>query len=1113
VLHIHRAERADGLTRALAELLAEPPADPFTPDVVCVPTRGMERWLTQQLSATLGATPGRTDGICANVNFPFPRALIRDAVAVAANVDPEADPWLPERAVWPLLEVVGETLDEPWLRSLAVHLGTEDDTARRSRRFATVSHIAGLFDRYALHRPEMVRGWADGEIDLPDEAMWQAELWRHLRQRLGQPSPAERIRAACTRLVGEPSLLDLPERISLFGLTRLPQVHLDVLSALASGRDVHLFLLHPSAALWEKLATAPPVVRRSDDPTALLPRNRLIASWGQDGREMQLVLSGQEHVGHHHPIERVGESLLQRIQADVRADRSAPGGPLPGTRDARPGLDPGDRSIQIHACHGRARQVEVLRDAILHLLEEDETLQPRDVIVMCPEIETFAPLIHATFGAGETVFDDEIESLAEGLAQPDLRVRLADRSLRQTNPVLGVVAQLIDLAGRRITASEVLDLADREPVRRRFRLDDEHLARMRDWVSASGIRWGLDGDHRAPFKLQNLEAGTWRAGLDRVLVGVTMTEEGHRLFEGVLPTDDVDSAAIDLVGRMAELVDRLRAAIDNFSVSQPVEAWVEAIARAADALAATSQRDAWQRAQLQRILDAVSDEARGAEPVELTLPEIRALLADRLQGRPTRANFRTGHLTICTLVPMRSIPHRVVCLLGLDDGAFPRKAPRDGDDLMLADPHVGERDPRFEDRQMLLDALMAAGDRLVITYTGNDVRTNAPRPPAVPVGELLDDIERTVKGDVRGQILVRHPLQPFDARNFTPGELVGESPWSFDRVTLDGARAAKEERSAPAPFLAGPLADAAASVVELDDLVSFVRHPARAFLRQRLGFGVGAYADEVDDALPVELDKLEEWQVGERILAARLDGATAEAAEAAERARGSLPPGKLADPVVQQVRNDVEQIVQHAAGLAPVATHPSSVDVRVRLPGDRLLSGTVPGVYGDLLRTVTFSRVNARHRLAAWVRLLALTTAHPDRPFAAATVGRAARRAGSGATATVVRLPRLDPEEALTHLVSLVDLYDRGMREPLPIACMTSAAYADALRRGSDPAKAATQEWKTEWSFPREDEDPEHQLAFGRVLSFDELCSRPGFAACAQQLWDGALGWEEVEHR
>jgi exodeoxyribonuclease V gamma subunit len=262
MLHIHRAERADGLVEALGRLLADPLPDPFAPDVISVPTRGMERWLTQRLSSSLGATPGRADGVCANVEFPFPHRLVGDAVATASGIDPDADPWSPQRAVWPLLEVVGECLDEPWLRNLRVHLGDPDDADRRARRFATLRHLAELFDRYSLHRPEMVRGWARGEVDLPDEAAWQAELWSRLRQRLDEPSPAERLEQACERLQAEPSLVTLPERISLFGLTRIPAGHLAVLRALAAGREVHLFLLHPSPALWDKIGAGEPVVRR-----------------------------------------------------------------------------------------------------------------------------------------------------------------------------------------------------------------------------------------------------------------------------------------------------------------------------------------------------------------------------------------------------------------------------------------------------------------------------------------------------------------------------------------------------------------------------------------------------------------------------------------------------------------------------------------------------------------------------------------------------------------------------------------------------------------------------------------------------------------------------------
>ena len=1148
MLHVHRAERADGLVGALGALLREPLADPFAPEVVAVPTRGMERWLTQRLSAWLGTSPGRRDGVCANVAFPSPRRLVADAVAAASGVEPDADPWLAEHVVWPLLDVVEDCLGEPWLAGLAAHLGAGDeerDESRRARRLSSVRHIAELFDRYALHRPEMVRAWARGvDLDgagatLPDEALWQAELWRRLRARIGVDGPAERLEQACARLRAQPALVDLPPRLSLFGLTRLPAGRLAVLRALAAQRDVHLLVLHPSAALWEQIAaTRPAVVRRADDATATLPANRLLASWGQDARELQLVVGAAEaRVDHHHPLVPDGSAtLLAQIQADVHADRAPPGPPLPGTADDRPRLAPGDRSVQVHACHGRARQVEVARDAVLHLLQDDPTLEPRDVIVMCPDIEAFAPLIHATFGVGAVADAEDPDDAPVDGGLPDLRVRLADRALRQTNPVLGVVARLLDLVGARLTASQVLDLADRDPIRRRFGLADDDLTRIQEWVADGGVRWGLDAAHRAPYKLESLAAGTWRAGLDRLLVGVAMTEDGHRLFEGVLALDDVDSGAIDLAGRFAELVERLGAALDALSVAQPVAGWARAIAQAADMLTSTGERDAWQRAELQRLLDDVVEQASAgarADTTALLAPEVRALFAERLQGRPTRANFRTGHLTICTLVPMRSVPHRVVCLLGLDDGAFPRRAHRDGDDLMLADPQVGDRDTRTEDRQMLLDALLAASDRLIVTYTGNDERTNAPRPPAVPVGELLDVVDRTVRvpggGEARAHVVVRHPLQPFDPRNFTTGLVVPERAWSFDRVALGGARAIVAPRAAAAPFLREPLADAAGPIVELDGLVRFAERPVRAFLRQRLGMSVADYDEDVADALPVELDGLELWAVGQRLVEGRLQGTSLDVCVAAEVARGSLPPGALSAPVIDRVRPTVEAIAAAVGARLGAAGAPGSVEVNAPIGPGRFLRGTAPGVRGDVVGAVTYARVSPRHRLAAWVRLLALTASHPGRAWEAVTIGRARIGAGDGTRVTVARIAPLAAEPAREILRGLIDVYDRGMREALPIGCLSAAAYAAAARRGADPVAAARGAWESAWRFDREDREPDHLLVLGGERTIEQLLAAvprgdeagdgwdmtetTRFGRYARRLWDELLAREEVVDR
>ncbi len=1145
MLHVHRAERADRLAAALAGILAAPLADPFAPEVVAVPTRGIERWLTQVLSSRLGASAGRGDGVCAGIGFPSPARLIAGALAAATGIDPDRDPWAPERMTWKLLETVDANLDEPWLAPLAAHLA-----AGRERRFVRVRALAALYHHYSVRRPGLIEAWAAGDGD-----GWQPDLWRALRARIGVASGAERLAPACAALGERPELAALPERFALFGLTRLPAGHVLALRALAAHRDVHLLLLHPSPALWDKVARlaagmppaagAPgPPPRRAHDATARLPANRLLASWGRESRELQLVLAAHardDHVAeHHHAVEAAApRTVLEALQAAIRADLPAPGPPLPGEADGRLELAAGDLSVAVHACHGRRRQVEVVREAILHRLAADPSLEPRDVIVMCPDIETFAPLIGAVFGTGAAADPDRDAADPDLDAEPeaiDLRVRIADRSLRQTNPVLAVVSRLLDLAHSRLTASEVLDLTDTEPVRRRFALDDEELARIREWVAAGAIHWGLDAEHRQAFKLGGVEAGTWDHGLRRLLLGVAMSEAGGRLYEGVLPLDDVDSGAIDLAGRFAELLDRLATAVRALRGPHTVKAWVEALESAADALTAVAERDAWQRLELSRLLGEVVIEAAGsAASTRLTLAETRALLAQRLRGRPTRASFRTGHLTVCTLQPMRSVPHRIVCLLGLDDGAFPRHAPRNGDDLLLADPHVGDRDPRAEDRQLMLDALLAAREALIVTYSGRDERTGAPRPPAVPVGELLDAVDATARcpdgGSARRRVLVEHPLQPFDPRNFDASEPAGGEPWSFDRLALAGARALQRERVPEPPFLAAPLPPATQDgTLALADLVTFVERPVRAFLRQRLGIWATAAEDQLSDALPVELDALDRWGVGQRLLDGLLAGRDRREVALAEVARGTLPPGALGQPVIRDVWPQAEAIVERARTFAP-GGGPRSLEVGVTLPGGARLLGTVPGVRGEVLLGVGFSRLGPRQRLASWVRLLALTAAHPDLTLEAVTIGRGPGRGGPAVA--VARIPALGRdaaarrEVALAELAVLADLHERGLREPLPLPCLTAAAYAAAGRSGHDAVAAAGETWSRSGAIGGENREPEHLLAFGRELSLEELLAFPPrdgedregwhtgqpsrFARLALRLWTPLLAREVLD--
>ena len=287
-----------------------------------------------------------------------------------------------------------------------------------------------------------------------------------------------------------------------------------------------------------------------------------------------------------------------------------------------------------------------------------------------------------------------------------------------------------------MTATEILDLAGCEPVRRHFGFDDDDLARLEEWVVASGIRWGLDSDHRVSFQLGGLSANTWQAGLNRILVGVSMAEQRQRLFGGVLPLDDVGSGDIELAGRLRRAHRPSRHRVGRtlrFSDRRAVGR-VDRVVCGGSCIYICRATNG-NRFNLHDFSPTSSTKRRQTGLSVRSISDSETFVRSSgtgLRGRPSRANFRTGHLTVCTLVPMRSVPHRVVCLLGLDDGAFPRNPERDGDDLILADPHIGDHDARSEDRQLVLDALLAAKDHLVITYTGRDERSNLVRPPGCP---------------------------------------------------------------------------------------------------------------------------------------------------------------------------------------------------------------------------------------------------------------------------------------------------------------------------------------------------------------------------------------------
>jgi exodeoxyribonuclease V gamma subunit len=1051
-LHLHRADRTDLLADGLGALLAEPLPDPFAEELVLVSARGMERWLSQRLSHMLGRGDG-ADGVCAGVAFRSPASLIAEITGTTDD-----DPWSAEAMTWPLLEAIDATLDEPWCRTLATHLGhlgdNEDEAElRRGRRYAVARRIAGLFAAYAKQRPQMLIDWLDDHPtdgvggDLDTDLAWQPHLWRELARRTDADPPHVRHQKTLARLTESPT--DLPARLSLFGHTRLPATDIELLQALATHHDLHLWLPHPSDDLWHALADIHTPVPRRDDDSRHAANHPLLDTLGRDVRELQRSLPRGD------TDELVGaatrpDTLLGWLQSDICANEVRPGSRL---------VLESDRSVQVHSCHGPARQIDVLREVLLGLLTDDPSLEPRDILVMCPDIETYAPLIVAGFGLGEL----------SGERHPAhrLRVRLADRSLVQTNPLLGVAAQLLDIADTRATASQVLNLAQTAPVRARFGFTDDDLDTITQWVRQSGIRWGFDAAHRASYRLDHIAQNTWRFGLDRILTGVAMSDDAHAWLDTALPLDDVGSDRVDVAGRFAEFVDRLTSVIDRLSGVRPLTDWLDTLRGGVDLL--TRAGEVWQQGQLQRECSKVLTEAGSRTDTAMRLTDVRSLLGGHLAGRPTRANFRTGTLTVCTMVPMRSVPHRVVCLVGLDDGVFPRLDLADGDDALARRPMTGERDIRSEDRQLLLDAICAARDTLVITYTGTDEHTGAHRPAAVPLLELLDALDQTTPDPIRDRIMVRHPLQPFDIDNVERGKLIPYQPFSFDPAVLRAARATVGERSARRPFVSGPLPESPGGDIELADLLRFFKHPVEGFFRE-LDYTLPWEVDGIEDGIPVEIDPLQRWSIGDRLVDDLMRGVDLEVASTAEQLRGTLPPGRLGERKARELSDEAAELAM--AALRYQSRTSTALDLNADLGDGRRVTGTVSPVYRRGTVSVTYSRLAAKHVLQSWISLVALGTAEPGHEWTAVCIGRGDR---GDIKVRGFGLPP-DPQAVLRDLVAI---FEAGRREPLPLPLKTSCGWAEKRRAGRNPIAFARHKWE-------EGVSPEHaDRAYVKIWGFD----------------------------
>ncbi len=1077
-MHVHRSNRTEKLVAVLCEVVARPLESPFARETIVVQGRGMERWLAMQLARRLG--------VWANPDFPFPRRLIERAFAAAAGGDESAGAvYEPETLTWAVADLLPQHLDHPAFESIRSYLASDE---RGLRRLQLAQRIATTFDQYVVFRPEMVLRWESRA-----EEHWQAILWRALVERLGPHHLAAREERFRQRLERLDRLEGFPERVSLFGLSTLPPLYVRVLFALSRVVEVHLFVLSPSREYWAEIRSRREILRtierRGGDETEeelhLSEGNPLLASLGRLGRDFQAVLEAGGHYVEDDNDLYVDPgtcSMLATLQSDIlnllERRHTVPEGRAHERRPALP-LDPDDRTITVHSCHSPMREVEVLHDQLVALFQEIPDLEPRDVVVMTPSIELYAPLIEAVFGEIGT--------------RPQIPYRIADRGSRATDEIADAFARLLEVLDGRMTAADVLDLLRIAAIRERFGIEAEEVDVVRAWIDQAGVRWGIDAAHRRAHGQPEIAQNTWRFGLDRLLVGYAMPGEERRMFAGTLPYDDVEGSAGVLLGKVADFCTTLFRFHDELSAPRTLDEWRDDLGRLLGAMVASNDHTADQHHAIRKALESLAERARSVEFTDrLSFDAARDLVRSEIAEARTSRGFLSGGVTFCELVPMRAIPFRVVCLLGMNGDAFPRVRRPLGFDVVARHPRRGDRSAREDDRYLFLEALLSARDRLWISYVGQSVRDNTELPPSVVVSELLDTLGESfiVPDDgassdddpnelpseraqrrIRERVVVRHPLQPFSPRYFS-----GEEPRlvSYAAAYYCGAQALVGPRH-PAPrFVPAPLAAEAPREVTVDELVRFFEHPARAFLQRSLLLSLGKDAAPLDNREPLELDQLDRWAIGQQVLTRVLEGEDRELPLTILRGKGLLPLGVPGDCVYRELVPEVEEIAQRARRATAGEPRPP-FEVDAELDGVR-----ITGRIGDLFERghvrVQFSRLGRRSEVATWIRHLLIDAfAPPDVPRCTTIVGRPA---GSAAYEVCFR-PAPNAQELLRRLLAL---YRIGSMLPLPFFPSTSRVYVAALRAPNpkEPARAL-EDARRAWDSERGDSSYERTDDYNRL--------------------------------
>ncbi|MEI6127441.1 MAG: exodeoxyribonuclease V subunit gamma, partial [Pseudomonadota bacterium] len=705
--HLYTSNRLEKLSEHLAGILRASPLEPLQTEIIVVQSRGMEHWLNLEIA--------RRNSLSANIAFPFPKAFVYKVFKDVLD-QPDESFFSPDIMSWRIMKLLPGLIDKPGFESLKQYVAGENSPLKL---YQLSEKIAAAFDQYLVYRPDIITEWDQGKNRIASgfkHAAWQAELWQHMA---GPDGNAQALHPAGLKNLFREKIQKgalfptLPPRISIFGISTLPPFYLEVISGLARTLDIHFYYLNPCREYWEYAYSEKEIARLQKGLTGedqyYEKGNSLLASMGVSGREFfSLILSALGDTGEALFEEPGQDTMLQRIQSDILHLTDS----LGETKGALP-LQDDDRSIRIHSCYSAMREVEVLYDNLLYLFDTTPGLLPKDIVVMTPDIATYAPLIQAVFDTPEE----------EHLKIP---YSLADTSIRMESSLAAVFLSILTLDRQRFRAPAVLDILEAKAVRKKFGLTEKDMETITSWVSETEICWGIDGRYRTELDLPGFHENTWAFGLERMLLGYALPERDvPELFSGILPYGEIEGGSALALGSFTRFMEALFACRQLLLQEHTLARWSDELCRL---LATFFIVDDETEHDLKKIRDALTEEGLAGFAVQSGFDEkvpldiIRAYLDRHLEAQTGRHGFISRGVTFCTMLPMRSIPFKVVYLLGMNDSDYPRSFARPGFDLMEHCRRLCDRSKRHEDRFIFLESILSARENLIISYVGRSIK-------------------------------------------------------------------------------------------------------------------------------------------------------------------------------------------------------------------------------------------------------------------------------------------------------------------------------------------------------------------------------------------------------